>query len=180
MLLEILHKVGFCLKADRIGPDIPFTHWRLYVPSFMGGVCVEKFRLLCENAEFRPGAYAIVCSKISIGKNVVIRPSSMLFSSLDSSIILEDNVMLGSGVQIYVNNHRFDRTDIPIIEQGYYPSKSVLVQEGAWIGANSIILPGVVIGRNAVVGAGSIVTKSIPAHSVAAGNPARVLRTIGK
>lgn len=47
-----------------------------------------------------------------------------------------------------------------------------------WIGSNSTVLPGVTIGDNAVIGAGSVVTKDIPKNTVAAGNPARVIKTI--
>lgn len=94
------------------------------------------------------------------------------------SILIEDDVMLGSGVHIYVNNHRFDNPNIPFIDQGYYVSNPVKIEYGSWIGANVIILPGVTIGRNSVVGAGAVVTTSIPPHSLAVGNPARVIRDI--
>ncbi|MCT7525393.1 hypothetical protein N5T77_10065 [Aliarcobacter cryaerophilus] len=85
---------------------------------------------------------------------------------------------MGASVHFYVNNHKFDRIDVPLIEQGYYPSQTVVIKEGAWIGANSIILPGVTIGKNSVIGAGSIVTKSIPDFSVAVGNPAKIIKKI--
>lgn len=55
----------------------------------------------------------------------------------------------------------------------------VRICEGAWIGARSIILKGVTIGAGAVVGMGSVVTKDIPARTIAVGNPARVIREIG-
>ncbi|WP_312364794.1 DapH/DapD/GlmU-related protein [Sphingobacterium sp.] len=94
------------------------------------------------------------------------------------SIVIEDDVMIGSGVHIYVNNHKFDDITIPIIDQGYYPDLPVILKKGCWIGANTIILPGVTIGENSVVGAGSVVTKSIPKNVVAVGNPAKVLKSI--
>ena len=102
----------------------------------------------------------------------------MIFADEYAEVVIEDNVMMGAGVHFYVNNHRFDRTDIPLIEQGYYPSESIVVKKGAWIGANAIILPGVMLGENSVVGAGSIVTKSIPANSVAVGSPAKVIKKL--
>jgi acetyltransferase-like isoleucine patch superfamily enzyme len=67
---------------------------------------------------------------------------------------------------------------IPIINQGTYPPKAVILKRGCWIGANAIILPGVIIGENSVIGAGSIVTKSIPGGVVAAGNPAKIIKRI--
>jgi acetyltransferase-like isoleucine patch superfamily enzyme len=181
LLIDILKKNSSNRKADRIGPDMPFTHWRLYFTNKMNRLCKSKFQNFGKDAQIRPGAYIVGCSKIKIGNRVVIRPGVMLFGeseSLETSITIEDNVMLGSGVHIYINNHRFDNKKIPLIDQGYYPDKSVLLKNGCWIGANSIILPGVTIGENSVVGAGAIVTKSIPDGVVAVGNPARIIKII--
>ncbi len=178
MFFEIIDRIKFFRKADRIGPDIPLTHWRLHFKSTMTKLCRRKFGFFGENAEFRPGAYAITCSNISIGKNVILRPGTMLFANEKGKISIQDNVLVGSGVHFYVNNHRFDDANTPIIDQGYYPSQDILVKEGAWIGANAIILPGVTIGVNCVVGAGSVVTKNTPDSSVVAGIPARVVKEI--
>ncbi|WP_325051010.1 acyltransferase [Legionella adelaidensis] len=95
-----------------------------------------------------------------------------------AGIVIEDDVLIGSGVHLYVNNHRFENTKLPIMEQGWYPSKPITLKKGCWIGANAIILPGVSIGENAVVGAGSVVTKNIPAYCVAVGSPAKVIKKI--
>jgi acetyltransferase-like isoleucine patch superfamily enzyme len=54
----------------------------------------------------------------------------------------------------------------------------VIVEDNVFVGANSIILKGVTIGENSVIGAGSVVTRSIPANVIAAGNPARMLRQL--
>ncbi len=182
MIKEILKKRSFDIKSDRLGPDCPFTHWRLYFKSLMKNLCQSKFRYFGENCEFRAGAYAITCSKISLGDNVIIRPNTMLFADPregeNGSIVIEDDVMLGSGVHIYVANHRFDNTNEPIISQGHYEAKSVILKKGSWVGANSIILAGVTIGENSVVGAGSIVTKDIPPFTVYAGNPAKFIKNI--
>jgi len=102
----------------------------------------------------------------------------MLFADIDGEIHIGDNVMIGSGAHIYVRNHRFDHVNTPIIDQGYYPSKSVTIHNGAWIGANVIILPGVTIGENSVVGAGSVVTKNVPSQTVVAGNPAKIIKKL--
>lgn len=181
-LLSIIKKIKFDLKSDRIGPDIPFTHWKLYFKPYMLGLCKKKFLFFSDSAEFRPGAYAINCSLISIGERVVIRPGSMLFASSGKTkarIIIEDDVLVGSGVHFYTSNHFFKDVNISIIDQGHDHPKEVLLKKGCWIGANSIILPGVTIGENSVIGAGSIVTKSIPDGVVAVGNPARIKSKIG-
>lgn len=113
----------------------------------------------------------------------MIRPGCMLFADpveYGGGITIEDDVMLGSGVHIYVANHRFDNPDIPIIDQGHYPSMPVVLKRGCWIGAGTIVLPGVTVGQNAVVGAGSVVTRDVPSAAVVVGNPARVIRVIGE
>ena len=108
MINSVVKKLKYDLKANRIGPDIPFTHWNLYLKRRMIKLCEKQFCHFGLNSEFRPGAYAIDCASISIGNNVTIRPTTMLFgdSSKNSlSILIEDNVLLGAGVHIYVNNH---------------------------------------------------------------------------
>jgi acetyltransferase-like isoleucine patch superfamily enzyme len=171
----VLKRLIWLWTCDRLGPDIPLTHALLYFKRSMRWICRKKFRHFGESSEFRPFAYAIQPSKISIGDNVIIRPGSMLFAE-DGEIEIEDDAAIGAGVHFYVNNHRFDRIDIPIKYQGYSASKLLRVCRGAWIGANAILLSGVTIGQNAVVGAGSIVTSDVPPFTVVAGNPARVIQ----
>ena len=64
--------------------------------------------------------------------------------------------------------------------KGLQYNKPVKIGKCVWIGAGVIILPGVTIGDNSVIGAGSVVTRDIPANSVAYGNPARVRREISE
>jgi acetyltransferase-like isoleucine patch superfamily enzyme len=176
---EFRSRVAFWRRADRVGPDVPTTHWRLYFNSTMSALCTEKFAKFGKGAEFRPGAYAVVCSKISLGDRVVIRPGCMLFADPregGNGITIENDVMLGSGVHIYVSNHRFDDTQRPIIDQGHLDSRPVTIKAGSWVGANCVILPGVTIGENAVVGASSVVTRDIPPRTLAVGNPAKVIK----
>lgn len=178
----LIRKIKFDNKADRLGPDCPFTHWRLFFKKSMRRICEKKFEAFGEGAEFRPYAFAINCSKISIGKKVVIRPASMLFADTrvadKGKISIEDNVLIGSGVHIYVSNHKYGAKNATIMEQGHFDPENTLLKNGCWIGANAILLPGVTIGRNAIVGAGSIVTKDVPDNVIVAGNPAKFLKEI--
>lgn len=182
---EILSRIRFWRNADRIGPDILLTHWRLYFKSTMRKLCLEKFKHFGEGAEFRPGSYAEACSKISIGNRVVIRPGTFLFADPTEGgggIVIEDEVLIGAGVHFYTNNHAFSDVNKTIFEQGYPEPKqtdAITLRRGCWIGACSIILPGVEVGENAVVGAGTIVTKSVPPRVVFAGNPGRIIKTLG-
>lgn len=182
MIGEIFSKRKFDTNSDRLGPDCPFTHWKLHFKSSMRKICSDKFKVFSATSEFRAGAYAITCSKISIGERVIIRPNTMLFADpregVQGSIIIEDDVMIGSGVHIYVANHRYELENKNIIDQGHYEAKDIVLKEGCWIGANSIILAGITIGKNAVVGAGSVVTKDVPSRVVSAGNPANIVRQL--
>ncbi len=181
VILEFIPRLKFWNKADRLWPDMFSTHMLLYFKKAGRRLCERKFKRFGKGAEFRPGAYAIGCSKISIGENVIIRPGAMLFSdprTQGAEIIIENEVLIGSGVHMYVNNHRFDNPTIPISQQGHYAGKTIVVKKGSWIGANTIILPGVTIGENAVVGAGSVVTKNIPEKCVFGGNPAKLIKRI--
>jgi len=174
-------KIKFWLSTDRIGPDIPLTHWRLHFQRSMIKLCKQKFYYFGSKSEFRPGAYAICCNNISIGNRVVIRPGSMLFADSRSpipNITIEDDVLLGSCVQIYVSNHKYSDCNELIINQGDTEIEPVTIKSGAWIGASVIILPGVTVGNNAVVGAGSIVTHDVNEFTVVAGNPAKVIHNI--
>jgi acetyltransferase-like isoleucine patch superfamily enzyme len=179
---EIFEKIKFWMHADRIGIDMPNTHWQLYFKSTMRRLCLKKFKDFGSDAEVRPGACIVGCSKISIGKRVVIRPFSVIEADpreKECGIKIEDDVLLGPGVHIYVSDHSY-KSRLPIIDQGYSKSKEVVIKKGAWIGADAIILKGVTIGYNSVVGAGSVVTKSVPDRSIVAGNPAKVIKKLGQ
>jgi len=180
-LLELRCRLQFWKTADRLGPDIPLTHWRLHFKSTMLALCKSKFKYFSDTAEFRPGAYAVGCSGIRIGNRVVIRPGCMLHANPfkpEVEIVIDDDVMLGSGVHVYLDKHNFSHPAVPIIDQGDAEPQGVVLMRGCWVGANVIILPGVVIGENSVVGAGSVVTKSVPPRMLVVGNPARIVREI--
>lgn len=181
MFFEMYKRIQFWNAADRLGPDILSTYWRIYFKTKMIKLCKSKFKYFDETADFRPGAYAIGCSKIYIGKNVVIRPGCMLHADTrenGAGIIIEDDVLMGSGVHIYVDKHKYADPDTPILYQGYHDSREVCVSNGSWIGAKVVILPVVTIGENSVVGAGSIVTKTVASGVVVAGNPAKAIKVI--
>lgn len=181
MLNRIFSKFRFWLKEDRIGPDMPLTHWLLYSNRLAKRLCAAKFAHFGEGSSVRPGVYAVACKKITLGKFVTLRPGTMLHADPregGAGITVEDKVLIGSSVHIYVDTHAFDNPDIPIYDQGFYDSKPVVLKEGCWIGANTVILPGVTVGKNAVVGAGSIVTKAVPDYAVVAGNPAKILKSV--
>ncbi len=90
-------------------------------------------------------------------------------------IALGHHVLFAANCYVGGAQHRFDRTDIPIMRQGYESKGGVVIEDDVWLGAGVTILDGVRIGTGSVVGAGSVVTKDLPPFSVAVGSPARVV-----
>ena len=89
---------------------------------------------------------------------------------------LGDDVLLAPNVQIYTAYHPVE----PALRQtGVEMAAPITIGNNVWIGGGAIVCPGVTIGDHTTIGAGSVVTKSVPAGVVAAGNPCRVIRTVG-
>jgi acetyltransferase-like isoleucine patch superfamily enzyme len=94
-------------------------------------------------------------------------------------IVIADDVMLGVNVRIYDNDfHPLNLADRLADVKDTIARSPVHIHAGAWIGADSLILKGVTIGEGAIIGAGSVVTRSVPARTVQAGNPARHVRNL--
>ncbi len=113
---------------------------------------------------------------IQIGNNVGM--SNSLLCAMEN-IVIEDDVHLGGGTQIFDN-------DFHAIQYGKRMEKPdtnirispVFIRKGAFIGCNSIIGKGVVVGQRSVIAAGSVVVKSIPDDEIWGGNPAQFIKTI--
>ena len=88
-------------------------------------------------------------------------------------ITLEDGVFIGPGAKILTEHH----PEAPEVRHRLLV-KPVTIRRNTWIGAGAVVLPGVTVGENAIVGAGAVVTKDVPAGTVVAGVPAKVLRNI--
>jgi acetyltransferase-like isoleucine patch superfamily enzyme len=89
-----------------------------------------------------------------------------------------DHCMFANGCFVTDGNHRFDDPDKPVTWQGFSTKGPTRVGDNVWCGANVVITSGVTVGERCVIGANSVVTEDLPPFSIAAGAPARVLRTI--
>lgn len=112
-------------------------------------------------------SHCLIENDVKIGDNCTIKCGVQIWDGIE----LEDNVMVGA-------NTTFTNDKFPRSKNAGWKLLKTKVCKGASIGAGSTILPGITIGENAMVGAGSVVTKSIPAGELWAGNPAKFLRKI--
>jgi acetyltransferase-like isoleucine patch superfamily enzyme len=89
-----------------------------------------------------------------------------------------EHCMFANGCFVSDGSHRFDDPHQPVPWQGFTTKGPTRVGDNVWCGAHVVITSGVTIGERSVIGANSVVTSDIPAFSIAAGSPARVLRRI--
>ncbi|GAW99179.1 sugar O-acetyltransferase [Secundilactobacillus mixtipabuli] len=117
-------------------------------------------------------------SKISINMNCSFMDSGEI--RIDSETMIAPNVQIYTGTHPVPLKERLNHQWDAHPEQHFVRTRSlpVHIKHGCWIGGGVIILPGVTIGEGTVIGAGSVVTKDIPDHVVAVGNPCHVLRKI--
>jgi acetyltransferase-like isoleucine patch superfamily enzyme len=126
-------------------------------------------------ANTKIGAFVEIQRNAIVGKNCKI--SSHTF--ICEGVTIEDNAFIGHGVTFI--NDAYPRATTAgggLQTESDWTVERTLVKKGASIGSGSTILSSVVIGENAIVGAGSVVTKDVPANTIVAGNPAKVLREI--
>ena len=126
-----------------------------------------------EHIRVEPNLHCDYGCHISVGEH--------FFANYDCTILdvcrvtIGDNVMFAPRVSLYTAAHPIDaQVRAAHLEFG----SPITIGNDVWIGGNTVVLPGVTIGSDVVIGAGSVVTRDIPDHVVAAGNPCCVLREI--
>lgn len=149
-------------------------------PSITG---TEQFRHVCRRVmginsnvpwPVHPSSRINGVKNITRGIRTFPGRSNGCYIQAGNGIILGNNVRIGPLVCIVSSNH-----DIYDFELGT-ESPPIKIGDNCWIGTNSVILPGVQLENHVIVGAGSVVTKSFSSNCIIAGNPARVIRTIGE
>lgn len=164
---------------------------------------VEKEGVLTVGDNFAMERHCILRTsrKWSIGNNVYISYGTSIFSrergnegelsvgtgshiangcviDMSGNLTIGNYVALGSNCTIYTHNHKYDDKDAPGAWKSDIIVKSVVIEDGAWIGSNVTILPGVRVGSRSVIAAGSVVTKDVEPGAVYGGNPARFIKMI--
>ena len=187
----LLRKVAFRLLLGSVGRNVTFGQGVVlrhpHKIRIGDDVVIDDLVLLDAKGTTNTG--------ITIGNGVFLGRGSIL-SCKNGDIELGDHVNLGfhceifSGSRVTVGHHGlfaaqaylvggghdFDRPDVPVIDQAR-TSKGITLQENVWLGTGAKVLDGVKIGKNVVVGANAVVNEDLPDGAIAAGVPARVLRT---
>jgi carbonic anhydrase/acetyltransferase-like protein (isoleucine patch superfamily) len=153
-------RIEFLGKGQKInsGPFSPFPHDYVRLTIVKWGDKAHQIGQIQvgEGTELN-GTSIVAYTNVSIGKNVLFAPGVVIMDS---------------------DGHPTDRRLSDTQEN--IQAAAVKIEDHAWIGLNAIILKGVTIGAYAVVGAGSVVFEDVPAHTIVAGNPAKVIRTLTK
>jgi maltose O-acetyltransferase len=150
-----------------------FNHTRADDATERHGLLLELLGQFGEGSEIKPPLRCDYGYRIRVGARTFVNYGLV---ALDvASIAIGDDVQIGPNVQLLTPTHPLE----PDARRAKWEAAEPIAIEGnVWLGGGVIVLPGVTIGENTVVGAGSIVTKDLPPNVVAAGNPARVVRSI--
>ena len=160
--IQIPGKVHWLIRGSkvRVGDNLYFSSGDAVNPigsNLQGAIYVES------------GA------SLTIGNDVGMSSTRMW---IHESVTIGDNVKIGACVLITdTDAHPLDYLARRTSNDGT-KSAPIVIEDDVWVGAHSIILKGVTIGARSIIGAGSVVTKSIPADCVAAGNPCRVIKKL--
>lgn len=121
------------------------------------------------------GTFVEVQKNATIGKNCKIQSHTFICEG----VIIEDEVFVGHGVTFINDKYpRATNGDGGLQSEADWKVVPTIVKKGASVGSGSTILCNVTIGEKAIVGSGSVVTKDVPADTIVAGNPAKVVRKI--
>jgi acetyltransferase-like isoleucine patch superfamily enzyme len=155
------------------------------IKKFFGNIRKKRLEMMMDWPILQPIAprkvRAFLLRRIGchVGKNVFIGEYVRVDIWHADMITLEDDVSIASGSRLLCHQRDFSNYCVGdnYLDLGY-TIKPIILKKGCLIGMESFVMPGVTVGEGAIVGAGSLVTKDVPAWTVAAGRPARVIREI--
>jgi len=136
-------------------------------------LCRRLFRSIGRNVNIERRVYIGRGERLEVGDNTGIGEGSIVEYAK-----IGKNCMIGQLHYLH-RNHRYDRRDITIAQQGYEEDRQLVVGDDVWFGIKTVVLPGRKIGDGAVIGACSVVTRDVPAYAVVGGNPARIIKWRG-
>lgn len=175
---------GVNLKLSALFALVAYYGFAYYLPNSHSFFCIGGLlrRWLCHFIFKKMGKNVNVERKANFGsgRNIEIGDNSGLGirCSVPSNTKIGANVMMGPNCYILGQNHTFDRTDIPMINQGYsQPANPCVIDDDVWIGRNVTMTPGRHISKGSIIGACCVLTKDFPEYSVVGGNPSKLIRS---
>lgn len=159
-----------------IGKHLPGSACR-----FIGRACCKFRYKLCKNIFEYCGKNVTIERSVDFGYGYRIRIGDN--SGLGTNAVIPDgthigaNVMMGPNCYIHVRNHNFNRTDIPIREQGYQEYKYSVIEDDVWIGRDVSILPGRTVAKGSILAANTVLVKDFPEYSIIGGNPSVLIKS---
>lgn len=182
LMYRLLRKLGFHYSEDEYGQvtlgRVIKRVYKTYRDSFLLKYVMNSWLL----SPFLPRKIRPwVLRKIGchVGNGCFIGDSVKIDAGHSDMIFLEDSVSIAGGTRLLC--HQRDFTDYYVgsdyLKLGY-TIKPIILKKGCLIGMESFVMPGVTIGEGAIVGAGSLVTKDVPAWTIATGRPAKVVKDI--
>lgn len=153
-----LHGMSF------LGTDVELT-----APRGVGRLIVGPWCWIGDGVALRSHG-----GRVTVGAKSVVGGGTTVNAYLD--VTIGEGVLIADDVHITDFDHRTDRIDVPIKDQGIVTSP-VRIGPDVWLGRGATVLRGVDIGEGSVIGAHAVVTRDVPPYSVAVGAPARVVRS---
>ncbi len=157
-------------NAESLGPRVRV--WGKVIANVQGRLIVG------DRARFGARTFPL---EIAVGREGLLEIGERAYINYGGSIAAMKHIRIGARVMIgphsMIIDNEFHRLE-PDRRLEAPESRPIVIEDNAWLGARVIVLPGVTIGRDSVIGAGSVVTKDIPPGVIAAGSPAKVIRSI--
>jgi acetyltransferase-like isoleucine patch superfamily enzyme len=164
-----------CTRNIRLAKGAYLDHG-VYIHATPGGVEVGENTFLMHHTELHVYNFRdLPQAGIKIGKQCIIGEFSIIRGQ--GGVTIGDSVLFAPLVQVLAVQHRYGDTTRPVMDQGI-TAKGIEIGDGAWLGSAAIVLDGVKIGKGAIIGAGAVVTRDVPDHCIAVGNPAKVVRNL--
>lgn len=135
----------------------------------------------CRHIFAKMGKVSVIQKGVQFGTGESVEMGD--YSGLGKNSLIPNNtkigkyVMVGQDLFIVANNHRVDRTDIPMALQGSLPYEQTIIEDDVWIGTRVVILPGLHIPRGVIIGAGSVLSKNPGEYEIWGGVPAKFIKS---
>lgn len=163
--LAFYYAIFYNLPHSRL---LSFTStWRVWYVSK-----VLKLMPFDKRSKIEYNVYLSNANGISIGYNCRINENVFI-----QQAVIGNNVLIAPDVAILSVSHNHENLEIPIVDQGDTEPNPPIIKDGVWLGRNVVVMPGITIGEGAIVGAGAIVTKNVAPFTVVGGVPAKMIKS---